>query len=90
MVVFRTEIEYVALGVNQGKFTHGKKVVPPSILYSKSVPIGEVKAMVAVGTKQVGWVMLPAGAAGLAGNGLIVKGVAAERQPVFTSRTVML
>jgi hypothetical protein len=46
--------------------------------------------MVAVFTKQVGCVMVPVGATGLAGNGLTVYGLAAERQLVFTSRTVML
>ena len=42
------------------------------MLYSKSAPKGEVKIIVAVVTKQLGCVILPIGAAGLAGNALMV------------------
>ena len=60
------------------------------MLYAKSAPKGEVIVIVAVGTKQLGWVIPPIGAAGLTGKAFTEYGVAAERQPVFTSRTVML
>jgi hypothetical protein len=60
------------------------------MLYSKVVPSGEVNTIVPVGFAQIGCVIDPNGAKGLAGIGLTKTAVAVEIQRVTTSRTLML